>query len=248
MGENREPNEISLDNVFVEKETKNNVMYAFWCQDVKFYGFEWGDEGHLNWQREFIQKAKQRAYAIQFETNEYGYSRATKKAYKREISRRLTPKEVIEAVKLEYKNDYALLQFRIIHNELKTNKNPLADLFIPEIVRYNWVGIFHTQHHYEAFLYILDSFHIEEHNKVLFMGFWGQYGGEKILMRCNETKWRDWVIKNYLPNEKDSSKRWKHCEEIHHSRRQMRRYEKTFKDPNIFKQPYARNKDRGNIL
>ena len=241
MKKNREPNEIKSDNVFVEKETKNNVMYAFWCKDVKFYGFEWGDEGHLNWQREFIQKAKQRAYAIQFETNEYGYSRATKKAYKSEISRRLTPKEVIEAVKLEYKNDYALLQFRIIHNELKTNKNPLADLFIPEIVRYNWVGIFHTQHHYEAFLYILDSFHIEEYNKVLFMGFWGQYGGEKILMRCNETKWRDWVIKNYLPNEKDSSKRWKHCEEIHHTRRQMRRYEKTFKDPNIFKQPYARN-------
>ena len=147
MKKNREPNEINLDNVFVEKETKNNVMYAFWCQDVKFYGFEWGDKGHLNWQKEFIQKAKQRAYAIQFETNEYGYSRAAKKAYKREISRRLTPEEVIVAVKLEYKNDYALLQFRIIHNELKTNKNPLADLFIPEIVRYNWVGIFHTQHH-----------------------------------------------------------------------------------------------------
>ena len=154
MGKNREPNKISSNNVFVEKETKDNVMYDLWCQDVKFYGFEWGDEGHLNWQREFIQKAKQRAYAIQFETNEYGYSRATKKAYKSEISRRLTPKEVIKAVKLEYKNDYALLQFRIIHNELKTNKNPLADLFIPEIVRYNWVGIFHTQHHYEAFLYI----------------------------------------------------------------------------------------------
>lgn len=29
---------------------------------------------------------------------------------------------------------------------------------------------------------------------------------------------------------------------------QMRRYEKTFKDPNIFKQPYARNKDSENFL
>ena len=182
MGKNREPNKISSNNVFVEKEMKNNVMYAFWCQDVKFYGFEWGDQGHLNWQREFIQKAKQRAYAIQFETNEYGYSRATKKAYKSEISRRLTPKEVIEAVKLEYKNDYALLQFRIIH-ELKTNKNPSRFIY-SEIVRYNWVGILHMQHHYEAF-YILDS-SIEEYNKVL-LRVRGNTE-EKILMRCNEKK------------------------------------------------------------
>ena len=46
MKKNKEPNKISSNNLFVEKETNNNVMYAFWCQDVKFYGFEWGDEGH----------------------------------------------------------------------------------------------------------------------------------------------------------------------------------------------------------
>ena len=202
MKKNRKPNEMKLDNVFIEKETKNNVMYAFWCQDVKFYGFEWGDEGHLNWQREFIQKAKQRAYAIQFETNEYGYSRAAKKAYKREISRRLTPEEVIKAVKSEYKNDYALLQFRIIHNELETNRSPLADLFTPEILSYKWVGIFYGEIEYNAFKYVIDELPNKDQRKVLFKILWSMYN--KILIKCKGENWDEWIHKEYFPNEKVS--------------------------------------------
>ena len=98
INKKRKKVEMKLENYLVDQETKNNIMYSSWCQNVKFYGFEWGDEGHLNWQNEFIKRAKLRAFAIQFETNEYGYSRATKKAYKSEISRRLTPKVVIKAV------------------------------------------------------------------------------------------------------------------------------------------------------
>ena len=240
MKKKRKTIEMKLENYLVDQETKNNVMYAIWCADVKFFGFDSKDSGHILWTKEFIKKAKLSAIEMQFEEKKINYCKATQQVYKKEIARRLTPEEIIKALKLEYKNDYALLQFKIIHNELATNKSRFAKLFLPEIKRYNWVGVFHSEDHYEAFLHVLESFLIEEHNKVLFMGFWGEYGGEKILMRCNETKWRDWVIMNYLPNEKDSSKRWKHCEETHYTRRQMRLYEKTYKEPNIFKQPHAR--------
>jgi hypothetical protein len=58
---------------------------------------------------------------------------------------------VKKAVNTEYKGDYASLQFRIIYHELEVNKNPLADLFIPEIEKYKWVGIFYTEREYHAF-------------------------------------------------------------------------------------------------
>ena len=61
--------EIKLEKNLVDQETKNNVIYSFWCKEIKFYGFEWGLEGHLKWQNEFIKRAKLRAFAIQFETS-----------------------------------------------------------------------------------------------------------------------------------------------------------------------------------
>ena len=111
-----------------------------------------------------------------------------------------------------------------------------------------WVGVFHSQDHYKAFKYVLESFHIEEHNKTLFIGFFREYGGNKVLIRCNETKWRKWVNEHYLIKGEDSSKRWNECPQHHYTRKQIRQYQKTYKDPNIFKQPYARNKDSGNFL
>lgn len=158
----------------------------------------------------------------------------------KKIVRRLTPEEVIKAVNIEYKNDYALIQFKIIHHELKTNKNILADLFLGEIDRYKWSGVFHSQDHYEAFLHVLKSFLTEEHNKTLFMGFFREYGGNKVLMRCNEKKWREWVNEHYLIKGEDSSKRWNECPQYHYTRKQIRQYQKTCKDPNIFKEPSAR--------
>ena len=85
---------------------------------------------------------------MQFEEKKINYSQATQQVYKKEIARRLTPEEIIKAVKLEYKNDYALLQFKIIHNELATNKSSrFAKLILFEIEKYNWVSVFHSQEH-----------------------------------------------------------------------------------------------------
>ena len=103
-----------------------------------------------------------------------------------------------------------------------------------------WVGVFHSQEHYEAFKHVLKSFLIEEHNKTLFVGFFREYGGNKILMRCNEKKWREWVNEHYLIKGEDSSKRWNECPQHHYTRKQIRQSQKTYKDPNIFKQPHAR--------
>jgi len=241
MKKKRKTIEMKLENYLVDQETKNNVMYAMWCSDVKFFGFDSKDSGHIFWTKEFIQTAKKRASAIQFETNEYGYSVDTKQSYKKEVARRLTPEEVIKAVNIEYKNDYALIQFKIIHHELKTNKNILADLFLGEIDRYKWSGVFHSQDHYEAFLHVLKSFLVEEHNKTLFVGFFREYGGNKVLMRCNEKKWREWVNEHYLIKGEDSSKRWNECPQHHYTRKQIRQSQKTYKDPNIFKQPHTRD-------
>ena len=68
INKKRKKVEMKLENYLVDLETKNNVMYSSWYQNVKFYGFECGDKGHLNWQNEFIKRAKLRAFAIQFET------------------------------------------------------------------------------------------------------------------------------------------------------------------------------------
>ena len=244
INKKRKKEEMKLEKNLVDQEAKNNVIYSFWCKEIKFYGFEWGLEGHLKWQNEFIKRAKLRAFAIQFETSKYNYSRKLEKSFRKEIARRLTPEEVIRAVKSEYNNDYALIQFKIIHHELVTNNNPLFDLFEKEIERYKWIGIFHTNHHYKAFRYVLDSFDVEEYNKSLFMCFWSEFGGNKILMRCNETKWRKWVRDYYLKGEKDIASRWKREPEIHPVRRQIKRYTRTYHDPNIFKLPYARNNKR----
>ena len=103
-------------------------------------------------------------------------------------------------------------------------------------------GVFWSEPHYEAFLHVLKSFLIEEHNKTLFMGFFREYGGNKVLMRCNEKKWREWVNEHYLIKGEDSSKRWNECPQHHYTRKQIRQSQKTYKDPNIFKQPHARNK------
>jgi hypothetical protein len=119
--------EFKLEDSLVSEETKRNVKYSLWCIDIQFYGFKVGEEGHTNWKRKFLNDAKQRAYAIQFESVETNYSRAAEKVFNRLISRRLTVEEVVSAVKIEYNKDYALIQFRIIHNELKANNNPLAD-------------------------------------------------------------------------------------------------------------------------
>ena len=201
MKKKRKTIELKLENYLVDQETKSNVMYAMWCADVKFFGFDSKDSGHIFWTKEFIQRAKKRAFAIQFETNEYGYSRDTQQAYKKEVSRRLTPEEVIKAVKIEYKNDYALIQFRIIHHELETNKNPLADLFLPEIQRFNWVDIFYGEKEYEAFSYIVNELP-KDQKKVLFKILWSMYN--KILIKCKGDIWDEWVYKEYFPKEKMS--------------------------------------------
>ena len=106
--------------------------------------------------------------------------------------------------------------------------------------RKKWVGVFHSQDHYEAFLHVLKSFLIEEHNKTLFMGFYREYGGNKVLMRCNEKNWREWVNEHYLIKGEDSSKRWNECPQHHYTRKQIRQSQKTYKDPTIFKEPAAR--------
>jgi hypothetical protein len=199
MKKKRKTIEMKLENYLVDQETKNNVMYAMWCAGVKFFGFDSKDSGHILWTKEFIQRAKKRAFAIQFETNEYGYSRDTQQAYKKEIARRLTPEEVIKAVKIEYKNDYALLQFRIIHHELEINKNPLADLFLPEIQRFNWIGIFYGEKEYKAFSYIVNELP-KDQKKVLFKILWSMYN--KILIKCKGDIWDEWVYKEYFPKEK----------------------------------------------
>ena len=232
---------MKLENYLADEETKNNVMYVMWCADVKFFGFDSKDSGHILWTKEFIKKAKLSAFEMQFEEKKINYSKATQQVYKKEIARRLTPEEIIKAVKLEYKNDYALLQFKIIHNELATNKSSrFAKLILFEIEKYNWVSVFHSQEHYEAFLYVLEAFLIEEHNKTLFIGFFREYGGNKILMRCNETKWRKWVNEHYLIKGEDSSKRWKDCPQHHEVRTRIRRHQKTYKDSNIFKPSFLR--------
>lgn len=201
MKKKRKTIEMKLDNYLADQETKNNIMYAMWCADVKFFGFDSKDSGHILWTKEFIQRAKKRAFAIQFETNEYGYSRDTQQAYKKELARRLTPEEVIKAVKIEYKNDYALLQFRIIHHELETNKNPLADLFLPEIQRFNWIGIFYGEKEYEAFTYIVNELP-KDQKKILFKILWSMYN--KILIKCKGDIWDEWVYKEFFPDEKVS--------------------------------------------
>ena len=120
---------------------------------------------------------------------------------KKELARRLTPEEVIKAVKIEYKNDYALLQFRIIHHELETNKNPLADLFLPEIQRFNWIGIFYGEKEYEAFTYIVNELP-KDQKKILFKILWSMYN--KILIKCKGDIWDEWVYKEFFPDEKVS--------------------------------------------
>jgi len=105
-----------------------------------------------------------------------------------------------------------------------------------------WRGVFWSEEHYDAFLHVLKSFLVEEHNKTLFVGFYREYGGNKVLMRCNEKKWREWVNEHYLIKGEDSSKRWNECPQHHYTRKQIRQSQKTYKDPNIFKQPHARNK------
>jgi len=87
----------------------------------------------------------------------------------KKIARRFTPEEVIKAVKIEFKNDYALLQFKIIHDELKTNKSRFAKLFLPEIERFNWVSIFYGEKEYKSFRYTVNELPRDQ-KKVLFNG------------------------------------------------------------------------------
>lgn len=199
MKKKRETIEMKLDNYLADQETKNNVMYAMWCADVKFFGFDSKDSGHILWTKEFIKKAKLSAYEIQFEDAKINYSKATEQVYKKEVARRLTPEEVIKAVKIEYKNDYALLQFKIIHNELVTNKSRFAKLFLPEIERFNWVGIFYGEKEYEAFRYIVNELSRDQ-KKVLFKILWHMYN--KILISCVGSEFDKWVYKEYFPKEK----------------------------------------------
>lgn len=105
-----------------------------------------------------------------------------------------------------------------------------------------WVGVFHSQEHYEAFKHILESFEIEEHSKTLFSGFWYEFGGNRKLIRCTAKKYTEWVYDHYLPNEEKKSENLtrSHCGYSHHYRVQMRRYKATYKDQDIFKEPAAR--------
>ena len=199
MKKNRNTIEYKLEDSLVSDETKRNVMYSLWCKDIQFYGFKAGEEGHTNYQRKFLNDAKQRAYAIQFESVETNYSRAAHKVFKRLISRRLTVDEVVNAVKIEYNKDYALIQFRIIYNELKANNNPLADLLVPVIESYKWVGIFYGEKEYDAFKYITNELQ-NRVKKILFKILWSKYN--KILIKCTGTKWDEWVHKEYFPEKK----------------------------------------------
>lgn len=200
MKKKRNTIEMKLDNYLADQETKNNVMYAMWCADVKFFGFDSKDSGHIFWTKEFIKKAKLSAYEIQFEEEKINYSREAQQLYKK-VARRLTPEEVIKAVKIEYKNDYALIQFKIIYNELKTNKSRFAKLFLDEIKRFNWVGIFYGEKEYEAFSYIINELPRDQ-KKVLFKILWNMYN--KILIKCKGDIWDEWVYKEYFPKEKVS--------------------------------------------
>ena len=38
INKKRKKVEMKLENYLVDQETKNNVMYSSWCQNVKFYG------------------------------------------------------------------------------------------------------------------------------------------------------------------------------------------------------------------
>ena len=200
INKKRKKVEMKLENYLVDQETKNNIMYNVWCADVKFFGFDSKDSGHTLWANEFIKKAKLSAYEIQFEEEKVNYSKASRKVYKK-VARRLTPEEVIKAIKIEYKNDYALLQFKIIHNELITNNSRFAKLFSPEIKRYKWVGIFYGEREYKAFIYILKELP-KDQKKVLFKILWSMYN--KILIKCKGEIWDKWVYKEYFPNEKVS--------------------------------------------
>jgi hypothetical protein len=233
MKRERKNIELKLEKFSVDIETKHNVMYAFWCKDVKFYGFEHSEEGHIKWRKEFIKKAKIRAYAIQFETNEYGYSRTTQQSYKKEISRRLTPEEVINAVNTEYKGDYASLQFRIIYHELEVNKNPLADLFIPEIEKYKWVGIFYTEREYHAFKHLLEAFD-GKYTKKRFGVIWKDF--KDSLISCKGDRWDSFVYDYYLPYEKNKNS-------IVHASRNISTYDDDRKRLQLKKREFVGDKD-----
>ncbi len=108
--------------------------------------------------------------------------------------------------------------------------------------RKKWVKVFHSKEHFDAFEYILSSFAIEEHSKKLFSGFWYEFGGNQILMRCTAKTYTEWVYQHYLPHEEKKSENLtrSHCDSNHQFRRQIRRYKATHKDENIFKPTYAR--------
>ena len=188
--------EMKLDNSLVDTETKNTVNYYLWCEDVNFFGSNPTTEGHLIWTKEFIDNARKRAMAVKSADIEMGYSRATKKKYVREISRQLKPEEVIKAVNIEYKGDYALLQFRIIHNELKTSGNKLADLFLPEIEKYKWIGVFYGEREYEAFKFLLEAFN-DKYTKKRFGVIWKDFAS--CLINCKGGSYDKFIYQYYLP-------------------------------------------------
>ena len=124
--------------------------------------------------------------------------------------------------------------FHKINAELEKLEEDLEDK--------NWIGIFHSKEHYEAFEYILSSFAIEEHTKKLFSGFWYEFGGNQKLTRCTAKTYTEWVYKQYLPHEEKKSENLtrSHCGYSHQFRRQIRRYKATYKDQNIFIESHNR--------
>ena len=124
--------------------------------------------------------------------------------------------------------------FHKINAELEKLEEDLEDK--------KWIGIFHSKEHFDAFEYILSTFAIEEHSKKLFSGFWYEFGGNQILMRCTSKTYTEWVYKHYLPHEEKKSENLtrSHCDSNHQFRRQIRRHKATYKDENIFKSTYAR--------
>ena len=124
--------------------------------------------------------------------------------------------------------------FHKINTELEKLEDNLEDK--------NWVGVFHSQEHYEAFKHILESFEIEEQSKTLFSGFWYEFGGNRKLIRCTAKKYTEWVYKHYLPNEEKKSENLtrSHCGYGHQFRIQIRRYKATYKDQSIFLAPHQR--------
>jgi hypothetical protein len=225
--------EMKLDNSLVDTETKNTVNYYLWCEDVNFFGSNPTTEGHLIWTKEFIDNARKRAMAVKSADIEMGYSRATKKKYVREISRQLKPEEVIKAVNIEYKGDYALLQFRIIHNELKTSGNKLADLFLPEIEKYKWIGVFYGEREYEAFKFLLEAFN-DKYTKKRFGVIWKDF--KDSLISCKGDRWDSFIYDYYLPYEKNKNS-------IVHASRNISTYDDDRKRLQLKKREFVWDKD-----